>query len=131
MSKKQGVRIPKKDAVKFIIKDILKKNSIDSQRQLADLVNKKLKMVEADYSITGKRARFIALEIPKVKLAIETRHGKMPEKCPSCGHGLKKSYMRNLKGKKILFEIKCIKCGYKGHEGSWIPRKYEFMLSKH
>jgi predicted RNA-binding Zn-ribbon protein involved in translation (DUF1610 family) len=54
------------------------------------------------------------------------KRGKMHKKCPSCGSSLRKVFTRNLKGRKVLEKLNCRHCGYKGHDGKWIPGKYEF-----
>ncbi len=118
-------KVPKKEIVKFIIKEALQRQKISTQSELAGVVAKKLKRGDRKYSITGKRARLIALEIP-ARVSIKTRRGKVPKRCPSCSHGLKRTYSKNLFGKKLLSGLRCQKCGYRGSEGRWIPSRYEF-----
>lgn len=118
-------KVPKKEIVKFIIKEALQKQKISSQNELAEVVAEKLRRGDRKYSITGKRARIIALEIP-VKVSIKTRRGQAPKRCPSCSYGLRRTYSKNLFGKKLLSGLRCQKCGYKGSEGRWIPSRYEF-----
>jgi DNA-directed RNA polymerase subunit RPC12/RpoP len=124
------MKIPKKEVVKFVIKSVLHKRIADSQVELTELVNEELKRVDPGYAITGKRLRNIVLSMPEVKIKVETKKGDRPRKCPSCNAGLKKAYGRNLKGKKILDHLRCPRCGYRGHDGKWLPRKYGFWLGK-
>jgi len=118
-------KVPKKEIVKFIIKEALQKQKISSQNELAGVVIEKLRMGDKKYSITGKRARMIALEIP-VRVSIKTRRGQVPKRCPSCSHGLRRTYSKNLFGKKLLSRLRCQRCGYTGLEGRWTPSRYEF-----
>lgn len=121
------MHFPKKEVVKFVIKSILQKQKVDSQLELTELVNKELKKVDKTYTISGKRARKIALELP-VKISVLTKNGKILKHCPCCGSSLKKIYTRNLAGKRMLFKLVCSKCEYKGLNGKWAPRKYEFWI---
>jgi uncharacterized C2H2 Zn-finger protein len=60
------------------------------------------------------------------RLVIRTRKGSEPAKCPGCGHRLKKSYIRNLKGKSAVYGMKCPRCGYEGRLGRFAPGRYGF-----
>jgi predicted RNA-binding Zn-ribbon protein involved in translation (DUF1610 family) len=92
------------------------------------MVNKELKKVDPGYAVSGGRLREIVASMPEVVIQTETRKGEMPRKCPSCGSALRKSWSRNLKGRKVLERLKCPRCGYAGHDGKWRPRKYGFRL---
>ena len=122
------MKIPSKDLVKFVIKRVLENKKVGSQKELSELVVKELNKNKKQYALSGKRARLIALEIPEVKVLIEVKKGKIPKKCPCCKSKLVKTYTKNLLGGKILVKLKCLKCGYKGLEGKWIPKRYEFSL---
>lgn len=122
------MHIPKKDIVKFVIKSVIKKQKINSQSELAKILKEELKKADKSYTISAKRARKIALE-SEVKVKIKTKVGKIPDNCPCCNSKLEKVYTRNLAGKKILLKLICKKCEYKGLNGKWIPRKYEFGLT--
>jgi len=122
------MRIPKKEVVEFFLREILQSRKITSQTELAEILGKKLKKGNEYYTITGKRARMIATEIPGVQVIVYTKKGRKPSKCPSCSHRLKKVYMKNLKGKRLLIRLECPNCGYTGSEGRWAPRRYKFTL---
>ena len=122
------MRIPKREVVEFFLKETLQKQKITSQAKLAEVLNEKLKRGDRDYAVTGKRARMIAIETPGVKVLISTKRGRKPKRCPSCSHSLRKVYMRNLRGKKLLVALRCQRCGYTGSEGKWVPSRYEFAL---
>ena len=125
---KPGVKLPKKDVVLFVIKEVMRKHKeIESLREFTDLVNMRLKMVDPDLVISGKRLRKIFAGLPGTKLVVETRKGKKVRKCPSCFSGLRKIYMKNLKGRKILYKLVCMKCGYSGTNGKFVPKRYRFI----
>lgn len=124
------MHVPKKDIVQFIIKEVLQERKVSSQTELAELVNHKLKKVDPSYSVSERRARLVALNIHGVKVTTSTKKGRPPRKCPSCGHSLKKIYMKNLKGKKLLVRLCCTRCGYTGKESRWEPHRYLFEMKK-
>lgn len=125
---KSGMKLPKRDVVLFVIKEVMQKNKdIESLREFTELVNMRLKMVDSKLSISGKRLRNIFIKMPNTKLIIETRKGKRVSKCPSCSFSLKKRYTKNLRGKKILYKVVCSKCGYSGTNGRYIPKRYRFL----
>ena len=126
-SRPAQLKIPRKDVVKFVIKESLQKRKAVSQKRLAENITKELQKGELKYRISGRRARTIALEIP-VMLNVETRKGQVPKKCPVCGRGLKKTYSKNLYNRKVLTSIKCGRCGFHGTGGKWIPRRYHFSI---
>ena len=124
------MKIPKRDVVKFVIKSVLHRKSAGSQKELVHKVNAELRKVDKGYSISGKRLREIALTIKEVKIEVGVKKGRSPKKCPSCSSSLKKTWDRNLRGRKVLRGLTCHKCGYKGVSGKWAPRKYGFSLRR-
>ncbi len=124
------MKIPKKEVVKFVVKSVLKKQTADSLMELTALVNDELKGADSAYAISEGRLRGIVSSMNDVKIKIDTKKGGKPKKCPACGGSLKKAYGKNLKGRRILTHLKCPRCGYKGHDGRWVPRQYGFWLVK-
>ena len=122
------MRIPKREVVKFVLKSALRKRKARSQEELVQAVNRELRKVDSGYSITGKRLREIAVSMPDVKIEVVTRKGRAPSRCPSCGSQLRKSWDRNLVGRKILRSMTCQRCGYAGKTGKWSPGKYNFCV---
>lgn len=122
--------IPKKEIVRFVLKDVLRKKRIRSQQGLARAIENKLKETEIYYSISPQRARMIAIETPGIRVKISNRKGMVPKKCPACSRKLMKTYSRNLKGRKALTGMKCSKCSYRGSGSRWIPGRYEFELTR-
>ncbi|UCD03277.1 MAG: hypothetical protein JSV63_01415 [Candidatus Aenigmatarchaeota archaeon] len=124
------MKIPKRDVVKFVVKSVLSKKSAGTQQELSGLVNAELRKVDPDYSVSGKRLREIALTISEVKIEVRVRKGGTPKRCPSCSSSLKKTWDRNLRGRKVLRDLICHKCGYRGTTGRWSPSKYGFSMKK-
>jgi hypothetical protein len=125
---RKGVKFPKEEVIQFIIRKVIRKQrEVNSQRELAELVNKNLRMVEPHYTISPRRVRLISIRLPDVKVKVQTKRGKIRKKCPSCLHSLKRVYTKNLKGKRILFKLVCPKCSYQGLNGKWVPRRYSFV----
>ena len=122
----KGKKIPDAQVVKFVLKEVMRGRKFNSQKGFAEAVASRLRKTDPAYSITGQRLRSIALT-SGVKIAVRTRDGKAPKKCPVCGHGLKKTHFKNLAGKKLLASLSCTKCSYKGKEGKWAPGRYEFF----
>ena len=119
------MHIPRNDIVKFFVKETLLHQKVQSQKELADIITKKLS--SGDYVVSGRRARQLAMEIPGVRMHIETRKGDKPdESCPVCRNRLRKVYTKNLIGEKLLLSMKCERCGYFGKGDKWVPKKYGF-----
>jgi|GEM_PF-745947 len=125
------MRIPSEEILRFIIKEVLQESKVSSQAELAELVNHKLNKVDPSYSVSEKRVRAAALHTPGVRITTSTRKGRLPKKCPSCSHSIRKIYTKNLKGKKLLVRLTCSRCGYMGKESRWEPKRYAFELKKH
>jgi predicted RNA-binding Zn-ribbon protein involved in translation (DUF1610 family) len=123
------MKIPKKEAVKFVIRSVLHKHAANSQEEFSLMVNRELRKVDPKYSITGKRLRQIAVSMPEVVVLPRVRKGARPSQCPVCGHSLKKLWTKNLKGRKVMEGLRCQKCGYRGASGKWEPGKYNFRLT--
>ncbi len=127
-AKVKGSKRPKEDVVVFILRKILKKREVDSQKKLGEMVNADLKKVEPRYTISGSRIRKICLKASGIRVIIRTKKGKSRKKCPSCGHGLRRFYTKNLKGRKLVSGAKCPKCGYRASGGKWAPGRYSFSM---
>ena len=123
------MKIPKKDRVKPKLLRILKKRGILTQWELTEILGEDLNTLTRTYSISGKRARQISVEMPDIKILTETRKGDIPKQCPCCDNDLKRFHMKNLYGKKFLFRLLCNKCGYEGKDGKWMPKRYNFIFS--
>ena len=120
------MNIPKKDAVSFVLCEALRKGTVKSQKELSDTINRRLRATNPGYSISGPRARMIAVHTPGIRVSVYTRKGPVPGRCPVCGHSLRKSHTRNLRGRKVLNRLDCSRCPYMGSGGRWVPSRYEF-----
>jgi hypothetical protein len=123
------MKIPKRDAVQFVITSVLRGRSVRSQTEFTTLVNRELRRSDPSYAITGKRLREVAVSMPGVRIVPLTRKGAAPNKCPACSSSLRKVWTKNLKGRKVIEGLVCPKCGYKGTGGRWSPAKYGFSLA--
>ncbi len=122
------MKIPKRDVVKFVVKSALHRRSADSQEELVEILNRELRKVDAEYSISGKRLRKIVSGMDDVRMTVNTRKGRRPDRCPSCGSLLSRKFNRNLKGRNVLIGLRCRRCGYNGHDGRWTPGRYTFSF---
>jgi hypothetical protein len=120
------MNIPRKDVITFLLTETLKSVQADSQQELANLLNKRLKKSNPGFTISGPRARLIALETPGIRTRISTRKGKAPKKCPGCGQALRKGYSKNLRGRRVLVRLSCRRCPYSGSGGKFAPSRYRF-----
>lgn len=120
------MRIPKSDVVSFVLKEALRGRSLNSQHELTEVLNSRLRRNNPDFSVSKLRARRIALASPGITTEILTRRGRPPSRCPACGHYLRKTFTKNLKGKRLLFRISCSRCPYKASGGKWAPKRYIF-----
>lgn len=122
------MKIPKRDAVQFVITSVLRGRRAKSQTEFTLLVNSELRRADPSYAITGRRLREIAVSMPGVRIVPLTRKGSAPKKCPACYSSLRKVWTKNLKGKKVMEGLVCPRCGYKGTSGKWSPAKYGFSM---
>ncbi|MBM3303618.1 MAG: hydrogenase maturation nickel metallochaperone HypA [Candidatus Aenigmarchaeota archaeon] len=125
MPSKQGKKIPKDDVLEFVVRDILRQRSVDTQKELAELANRRFAASGSSFRVSPARARLAALGIG-AKIVIRTRKGEAPKRCPGCGHRLAKTFMRNLKGRDAVYAMRCPRCGYEGRLGHWLPSRYGF-----
>jgi len=121
---------PKGDVVRFVLKSILHRRTARSLDELTALANAELRKVDPQYSLGGKRLREIAATMPEVRIRTAVRKGGHPGRCPVCGSPLRKAFTRNLKGRRIVQHMGCPKCGFRGSDERWLPRKYEFWVKK-
>ena len=126
-----GRKIPPKKKVASIIKKILSSRIVvESQYELAKLIQRELKKENENYVITPTRAKRIALELDDIEVKAKTKKSKSLlkiTKCPICGSPVKPIKVKNLMGKYITVGYKCTKCGYQSDLESFLPMKYEFV----
>ncbi len=123
------MKVPKREVIKFVVKSVLHKRFATSQEELTSRVNKELKKVDPEYSVTGKRLREVIVSMPEIKVSASLKKGKIRSSCPVCGHSLKSVWTRNLKGRKVVDGLRCQKCGFKGRSGKCSPARYIFRMA--
>ncbi len=119
------MNIPSKDVVGFVMREVLNKSMVRSQNELAEFLNKRFRK-NTGYSVSGSRARMIAIQTPGIRVRIITRKGPVPKRCPVCSSAVRRTHTRNLRGKKMLHTLSCAKCPFRGSGGKWMPARYEF-----
>jgi transposase-like protein len=124
-------KIPPKEIVADTIKKALSSRKIvESQEELALLVEKELKKINKDYVVRPTRVKRIALEIQEIEVKAKTRKSislQKIDKCPICGLEVKEMKVKNLLGKEIVVGYKCSKCGYESDLEAFLPMKYIFV----
>jgi len=124
-------KIPSKEMVADTIKKILySRKIVESQEELASLVENELKKINKDYVVGATRVKRIALEIPEIEVKAKTKRAiglQKIEKCPICGVEVKEIKVKNLLGNDIVIGYKCIKCGYESDLEAFLPMKYIFI----
>jgi transposase-like protein len=124
-------KIPSKEIVADAIKKVLSSRKIvESQEELASLVEKELKKINKDYVVRPTRVKRVALEIKEVEVKAKTRKSvelQKIDKCPICGSEVKEMKVKNLLGKEIVVGYKCSKCGYESDLEAFLPMKYIFV----
>jgi hypothetical protein len=126
--------IPSDKLINKSLKNIFKKtHTVNSQRELRNLIIKELKTNDKNYSVSGKRLRNLALETDFIKLDIHSREGdpkKILSKCPVCGNSLNRVKNLTIWGGEVTIEFRCLKCGYWTGKKKRIPTRYIFHYDK-
>lgn len=124
-------KIPSKEMVANAIKKVLfSRKIVESQEELASLVERELKKVNKDYVVGTTRVKRIALEIPEIEVKAKTKKSvglQKIYKCPICGSEVKEIKVKNLLGKDIVIGYKCSKCGYESDLEAFLPMRYIFI----
>ena len=124
--------IPDDDLVADAIANVLLKcKSIQSQREMADLVNEELnRRTDIPYKVSESRVRKISIERGLATLEIDYRLSSqgLPDRCPVCGRGLESITNSTLEGGTAVIMKKCTQCGYKASARESIPSKYTFNV---
>ncbi len=127
-------KIPKEDFVYQIVRDVVRKKGIvETQGELGELVEKRLKDFNKEFVISSSRAKNIALKVPKIKIITKTRSSsklKKIKKCPVCKTRIKRVSSTNLMGKKVHMGYKCNNCGFSADLDAIVPMKYTFVWKR-
>ncbi|MEM5766566.1 MAG: hypothetical protein QXD43_03365 [Candidatus Aenigmatarchaeota archaeon] len=106
---------------------------VESQEELADLVLKKLKKEDKNYSLSPIRVKRIALKIPEIEIKAKTKKTlklSKIEKCPICECKIEPIKIKNLVNKEIIIGYRCSNCGYQSDLEAFMPMKYIFILKQ-
>jgi ssDNA-binding Zn-finger/Zn-ribbon topoisomerase 1 len=124
-------KIPPKEIVASAIKKVLSSRKIvESQEELALLVEGELKKINKYYVVRSTRVKRIALEIQEIEVKAKTKKSislQKIDKCPICGSEVKEMKVKNLLGKEIVVGYRCSKCGYESDLEAFLPMKYIFV----
>ncbi|MBD3155955.1 MAG: hypothetical protein GF368_04860 [Candidatus Aenigmarchaeota archaeon] len=127
-------KIPKEDFVYQIVRDVVRKRGIiETQEELCERVDKRLKKYNRNFVISPKRVRRIAIKVPNIKIKVKTRKSpkiKNIKRCPACKGRLKKIYGVNLIDKEVHVGYACSKCNFSSDLKSLVPMKYVFIWDK-
>ena len=103
--------IPDDDLVADAIANVLlKSKSIQSQREMTDLVNEELnRHTDVPFKVSEYRVRKITIDRGLATLEIDYRLSSqgLPEKCPVCGRGLESITNSTLEGGTAVIMKKC------------------------
>ena len=124
-------KIPSKERVIELIKDVLRRRlKVESQEELCELVLRRLKKENKDYTLSPMRVKRIALLIPEVEVKAKTKKAVRLQKinsCPICDSPIEEIRVKNLLNKDIVIGYRCTKCGYESDLEAFMPMKYEFL----
>ncbi len=129
-----GYKIPPEDEVtSAVLKVVKSKRVVESQNELLHEVMKHLRRKNAEYRISGRRLRLIALKTGKIKMEIRYRitdkHVDNLEICPVCGEKMVKVENATLDGGRVVVGFKCTQCPYWTGKTLRLPIRYIFRFS--
>ncbi|MBO7409356.1 MAG: hypothetical protein J6T68_00290 [Candidatus Methanomethylophilaceae archaeon] len=116
------------DAISVVL---LKSKSVESQRELTELVNLELnRNTDVPYKVSEYRVRKLTIDRGLAALEIDYRrsYSGLPETCPVCGRDLESITNSTLEGGTAVIMKKCDHCGYKASARESIPSKYTFNI---
>jgi hypothetical protein len=124
-------RIPPVKVLSQSISDVIKeKGSVVSQRKFSELVVKKLKVKDQEYSASEERIRRMAIFRNLARIHIHYRDTKEPAsngKCPVCGSETKEIHNQTLLGEAVKLGFKCVKCPFWTGPNRRVPVRYTFL----
>ena len=123
-------RIPTAEVLAVAIVDVLRENpTVDSQKQLTELVRERLHCIDPAYAVTGQRIRRTAISSGLVRVEVQTRDsGKRRRltRCPVCDSKLSKVRNRTISGDITIIGRRCPNCSYHMGLTERIPTRYVF-----
>jgi hypothetical protein len=128
-------KIPKdEDVLTAIQRVILRYGTINSQRQLKNIVQLELNNIDPLYHVGDARVRNLALKSKFILCEIKYRHwpdNKTKLKhCPVCSSTVQKIRNKTLTNEIITIGFKCTNCPYKTDIPIKVPARYIFSARK-
>jgi hypothetical protein len=128
-------KIPRdEDVLAAIQRVILRFGTINSQRQLKDVVQQELGNIDPLYHVAGARVRSLALKSKFIRCEIKYRHWPNHKtklkRCPVCNSSLQKIRNKTLSDKIITIGYKCTNCPYNTDLPIKVPARYIFSARK-
>lgn len=118
------------DVLTAIQRVILRYGTINSQRQLKELVEHELSGIDPLYHVGAARVRRLAIKSKFIMSEIKYRtwpdHKTKLKTCPVCNSGLSKIKNKTLSEKIITIGYKCTICPYLSDIPIKIPARYIF-----
>ena len=113
---------------------ILRFGTINSQRQLKELVQKELGGIDELYHVSPARVRRLAVKSKFIVVEIKYRtwpdHRDKLKRCPVCDSPLHKIKNKTLTLKIITMGYKCSNCPYKTDLPIKVPARYIFSARR-
>ena len=122
------------DIITAIQRVILRFGTINSQRQLKDMVQKELGGIDELYHVSPARVRRLAVKSKFILFEIKYRtwpdHRDKLKQCPVCDSAVHKIRNKTLTGKIITLCYKCSNCPYNTDIPIKIPSMYIFSARR-
>ncbi|OPY33110.1 MAG: hypothetical protein A4E32_00783 [Methanomassiliicoccales archaeon PtaU1.Bin124] len=124
-------RIPPVKVLSQSITEVIKeKGMVISQRRFSELVLKKLKDKDPEFSASEERIRRTAIFRNLARIQInyrETKDEARNGKCPVCGSETKEIHNQTLLGEDVKLGFKCVRCPYWTGPNRRVPVRYTFL----
>jgi predicted RNA-binding Zn-ribbon protein involved in translation (DUF1610 family) len=124
-------RIPTDWDIIRAIEHVLKRRGfVNSNEELCYLALRRLKRSDKDFVVSPERVRRVAMGIPEVEIKVKTKsmgNRKKLKECPVCGNNVKRTFRKNLSGRRVHTGYKCSKCDFRCGLDSTVPMKYRFV----
>ena len=122
------------DVLTAIQRVILRFGTINSQRQLKNIVQQELGNIDSLYHVGDARVRSLALKSKFIRCEIKYRHWPNHKTklkhCPVCSNVVHKIRNKTLSNKIITIGYKCKNCPYQTDLPIKIPARYIFSARK-
>jgi len=123
-------RIPHFEVLAEVIREVLRgRPTVSSQRKLTELVLRKLKEIDADYTASEERIRRVAIDSGVAKIEIHCREGEersRQSRCPVCCSKMRRIRNETIFGGTVTLGYKCTRCPYWTGLKRRIPVRYVF-----